>query len=292
MLFEDLIETPFDAEIFYKRFTPILKDISVPENLASFAECLSTYHSLDLNISLEPKVISEPREGGDKRKVIILFSGGIDSAWAALWALDQGLSPHALFVDGFNKAQNSRERVASKVLCEKMGIPYLVYNHPSHLKTLHKGDSNIFKIPESLVRLQYALMAVKDYILNNNIAGVVSPTEPDEPEYIDPTAPRQENGLPLTWFQDSEKSIQAFLPFLSDYIGWDFQGYYPFALKEDRIKVLMEKGLFEDTCSCVCNPVYFAGHRKRSAKAPRFTNMCGVCWKCREVLAFMSKANL
>ena len=80
-----LFETTFNAETFYKKFTPILKEISVPKNLVPFAECLSEYHELDLEISVEPKVFVEPQDGGDQKKAIVLLSGGIDSAWCLLW---------------------------------------------------------------------------------------------------------------------------------------------------------------------------------------------------------------
>ena len=285
-----LFETTFNAETFYKKFTPILKEISVPENLVPFAECLSEYHELDLELTVEPKVFVEPQDGGDQKKAIVLLSGGIDSAWCLLWALEQGLTPQPLFVDGLNASQNSRERKAVQVLCDKLGLPLITYKHPTHLKKLHKDPSNIFKIPESFVKLQYALMAIKDDIRKEDIAGVIVTCPTNQPEYIDPTAPKKENGEPLTWFQDSEESMETFLPFLSDYIGWDFKGYYPVTMKELKIKALMDKGIFEDTCSCVCNPMFFSGHRKRSK--PKYSNMCGVCWKCKENLAFISKLNL
>ena len=76
----------------------------------------------------------------------------------------------------------------------------------------------------------------------------------------------------------------------SSNVGSKIKGLYnPLEKKSDKIKKLFEKEIFDQTCSCVLNPMFFAGHRKKHY-APKYQNMCGVCWKCKENLKFIAES--
>ena len=283
-----IFEFAYDGVSFYETFTPIKKEISVPSNLVPFAEAMSAHHGLGLSVSALEEVISEERFDLDPQKCVVLFSSGIDSTWSLLHALDTGLTPYPVFIDGLNPATNSRERKSALEICERLGLELNVYNHASSLKKLHRDKANMIETPESLAKLQYALMLCKDLIRKDHIGSVLVTVDQDNVIFHNPNSMSDEKGEELDWFSDTELSMISFLPFLSDYVGGEVRGLYPPCPKSEKIRALQEKGLFELTCSCVLNPMFFAGHRKKP-HAPKQENMCGVCWKCKENLKFLKQ---
>lgn len=286
MLFEDLTFDPFS---FYQTFTPIRKNLSVPSNLVPFTRAMSAHHNLDLVISETREIRSDARVELDPKKALILFSGGIDSTWSICHALEQGLTPYPVFIDGLNPANNSRERRACEALCERLGVPLQTYKHHAKLKKLHRSEENLVETPESLAKLQYALLLSKPLILRERIGSILVTVDEDNPIFHNnPYAMFNKEGDELVWFSDTEVSMQTFLPFLSDYIGGEVKGLYPSAPKTEKIRKLFQEGVFEDTLSCILNPMFFAGHRNKPY-APKYENMCGVCWKCKENLKFIAE---
>jgi hypothetical protein len=283
-----LFNFAFEAVSFYETFTPIKKEISVPSNLVPFAEAMSAHHGLGLSISALDAVISEEGFDLDPQRTIVLFSSGIDSTWSLVHALEEGLTPYPVFIDGLNPATNSRERKSTLEICERLGLELNVYKHASSLKKLHRDEANIIETPESLAKLQYALMLCKDLIRKESIGSVLVTVDQDNVIFHNPNSMSDEKGDELDWFSDTELSMNSFLPFLSDYVGGEVRGVYPSHPKSEKIKALQERGLFELTCSCVLNPMFFAGHRKKPY-APKQENMCGVCWKCKENLKFLKQ---
>ena len=275
----------YDAVDFYLSVTPIKKEISIPSNLEPFAKAMSKHHNLDLEINLTSPIHSETKIETDPNKGIVLMSGGIDSTWLLVHGIEQGMEVYPVFVKGLNPAQSSREIKSCEKITKKLGLDLIVYNHHSSLKKLHRSEDNIIPTPESLGKLQYALMLCKDLIRKEKIGKVLVTVDEDNVIFNNPNSMRDGNDE-LDWFSDTEISMQTFLPFLEDYVGGEIEGIYPCISKPNKIKKLFEKGLFEDTSSCVLNPVFFAGHRKKPY-APKYENMCGVCWKCKENLAFL-----
>lgn len=283
-----LFNFAFEAVSFYETFTPIKKEISVPSNLVPFAEAMSAHHGLGLSISALDAVISEEGFDLDPQRTIVLFSSGIDSTWSLVHALEEGLTPYPVFIDGLNPATNSRERKSSLEICERLGLELNVYKHAPSLKKLHRDGANIIETPESLAKLQYALMLCRDLIRKESIGSVLVTVDQDNVIFHNPNSMSDEKGDELDWFSDTELSMTSFLPFLSDYVGGEVRGVYPSHPKSEKIRALQERGLFELTCSCVLNPMFFAGHRKKPY-APKQENMCGVCWKCKENLKFLKQ---
>jgi len=286
MLFEKLL---YDAVDFYKSITPIKKEISIPSNLEPFAKAMSEHHDLGLEINLTDPVKTEPKIETDPNKAIVLLSGGIDSTWLLVHGLEQGMKIYPVFVKGLNPAQSSREIKSCEKTTEKLGLDLTVYKHLPYLKKLHRSEDNIIPTPESLGKLQYALMLCKDLIRKERIGKVLVTVDEDSVIYNNPNSMLDEKEKQLDWYSDTEESMQTFLPFLEEYVGANIGGLYPSISKPNKINKLMEKGLFEDTSSCTLNPVFFAGHRNKSY-APKYENMCGVCWKCKENLAFLEQA--
>ena len=275
----------FDAVDFYESFTPIKKDIKIPKNLKSFAEALSNHHSLDLNIELTDPIINEKTELNNK-KALVLFSSGIDSTWNLVKGIDLGFEIYPVYIKGINPSTSSQELKACQDIVDNLGLQLTVYKHPHSLKYLHRSESNLFDTVESLVKLQYSLLLCKDLILKEKIGNVIVTVDENNVIYHNPNSMRDEDNKQIKWFSDTIISMETFLPFLSDYIGAEIKGIYPSIQKHEKIKCLMEKGIFELTNSCVCNPVFKAGHRKKHY-APKYENMCGVCWKCKENLKFL-----
>jgi len=281
MLFEEL---KFDAVGFYETFTPIKKEVTVPSNLVEFTETMSDHHELDLDITTTDPILSDAKIKTDPNKAIVLFSGGIDSTWSLIHGLEQGLELYPVYIKGLNPATSSRELKACTQIIEKLGLTLTVYKHLPQLKRLHRNDENIIETPESLVKLQYALLLCKPLILDHKIGSVCITT--DESNVIF----HNQSTYGRQWFSDTQKSMGSFLPFLSDYVGSKIKGLYnPLEKKSDKIKKLFEKEIFDQTCSCVLNPMFFAGHRKKHY-APKYQNMCGVCWKCKENLKFIAES--
>jgi 7-cyano-7-deazaguanine synthase in queuosine biosynthesis len=285
MLFEEI---NFDAVSFYEAFTPIKKEIEVPSNLVPFARAMSDHHRLDLSISESTPISSEERFETDPQKCIILFSSGIDSTWSLTYALDKGLTPYPVFIDGLNPATNSRERKSSLEICDRLSLGLNVCKHAPSLKKLHRDKANLIETPESLAKLQYALMLCKDLIRKESVGSVLVTVDQDNVIFHNPNSMSDENDEELDWFSDTEQSMTSFLPFLSDYVGGHVEGLYPSHPKSEKIRALQERDLLELTCSCVLNPMFFAGHRKKPY-APKQENMCGVCWKCKENLKFLKQ---
>lgn len=285
MLFEEL---KFDAVSFYETFTPIKKEVSVPSNLVPFVKAMSVHHRLDLSISESTSISSEEKFELDEKKCIVLFSSGIDSTWSLTYALENGYSLYPVFIDGLNPATNSREKKAGLQICGSLGLTLHVFKHFTQLKKLHRSKDNMIETPESLAKLQYALMLCKDLIRKERIGSVLVTVDEDNVIFHNPNSMSDENDEELDWFSDTEESMATFLPFLSDYVGGEVKGLYPTLPKSQKLKTLIEKELFELTCSCVLNPMFFAGHRKKP-HAPKHENMCGVCWKCKENLKFLKQ---
>ena len=286
MLFEEL---KFDAVEFYETFTPIKKEVTVPSNLHDFTEAMSKHHKLDLTIKTTKPILAESKIKTDPNKAIVLYSGGIDSTWSLLHGVEQGLTLYPVYVKGLNPATSSREIKACEKVIQKLGLNLTLYKHTPYLKKLHRSEDNIITTPESLGKLQYALMLCKDLILREKIGKVIVTVDEDNVIYHNPNSMRDENDEQVRWYSDTCISMQTFLPFLEEYVGAEIKGLYPSISKSNKIKKLFEEELFEDTCSCVLNPMFFAGHRKKHY-APKHPNMCGVCWKCKENLKFIAES--
>lgn len=286
MLFEEL---KFDAVEFYETFTPIKKDITVPSNLVEFTEAMSKHHRLELNVKTTDPILSESKLETDPNKAIVLYSGGIDSTWSLLYGREQGLTLYPVYIKGLNPPTSSREVKACEKVLSKLGLTLTLYKHSPHLKKLHRSEDNIIATPESLGKLQYALMLCKELILKEKIGKVIVTVDEDNVIFNNPNSMLDEEDEELDWFSDTEISMQTFLPFLEEFVGAEIEGVYPTDSKANKIKKLFEEDLFDDTCSCVLNPMFFAGHRKKHY-APKYPNMCGVCWKCKENLKFISES--
>ena len=279
----------FDAVSFYETFTPIKNDVSVPLNLLPFAEQMSTHHSLNLNISTTEPVKRTRKHELDYKKCIVLFSSGIDSTWSLVYALENGLTPYPVYIEGLNFSVSSREKKSCLEIVDAIGLNLTVIPHATSLKKLHKSEDNIIKTPESLAKLQYALMLCNHLIITEKIGSVLVTVDEDSDIFNNPTSQLDDNQEEIEWFSDTPESMETFLPFLSDYVGAEVKGLYPKVNKVEKIKLLMDKGLFRLTTSCILNPMFFMAHRKRNHAPEEYMNMCGVCWKCKENLKFLSE---
>ena len=114
----------------------------------------------------------------------------------------------------------------------------------------------MIETPESLAKLQYALMLCKDLIRKERIGSVLVTVDEDNVIFHNPNSMSDENDEELDWFSDTEESMATFLPFLSSYVGGEVKGLYPTLPKSKKLKTLIEKELFELTCSCVLNPMF------------------------------------
>tara|TARA_B100000073_G_C23643259_1_gene537532 strand:- start:182 stop:1054 length:873 start_codon:yes stop_codon:yes gene_type:complete len=279
----------YDGVSFYETFTPIKKEVEVPLNLLPFAEQMSEHHSLDLVISTTEPIKSSEQYEMDNNKCIVLFSSGIDSTWSLIYALENGLTPYPVYIEGLNSSVSSREKKSCLEIVDKLGLNLITFKHQSNLKKLHRNEDNIIKIPESLAKLQYALMLCKQLFIEERIGQVLVTVDEDSAIFNNPTSQLDENQEEIEWFSDAPESMETFLPFLSDYVGGDIEGLYPKVAKGEKIKLLIDKGLFELTTSCILNPMFFIGHRKKNHAPKEYMNMCGVCWKCKENLKFLAE---
>ncbi len=279
----------YDGSSLYETFTPIKKEVEVPSNLLPFAEQMSKHHSLDLVVSTSEPIKSSQQYELDDSKCIILFSSGIDSTWSLLYALENGLTPYPVYIEGLNPAVSSREKKSCLEIVEKLGLNLITFKHTSSLKRLHRSDDNLIETPESLAKLQYALMLCKNLFIQERIGQVLVTVDEDNVIFHNPNSQLDEDQKEIEWFSDAPESMETFLPFLSDYIGGNVKGLYPKAPKGEKLKTLIDRGLFKLTTSCVLNPMFFAGHRKKSYAPKDYPNMCGVCWKCKENLKFLEE---
>lgn len=270
------------AEMFYKLFTPIRGDtlLEIPESLVPFAEALSKYEGVPLQIESTPEGALAPPYESDPTRVAVLLSGGVDSAWSLLYALENGLTPYPIFIEGLNRMASPKEKSASEAICTALGLKLFSYKHATHLKRLHRDSANAISTPESLVKLPYALLLSEGLLKSERVGGILITSDLDDPDWAYPISEE--------WWSDTAKCFQLFLPYLERYLGTSITLLAPQVSKPEKIKALMDKGLFELTFSCMINPMYFASNQKRSGVS--YKNMCGVCWKCKENLRFIKRA--
>jgi hypothetical protein len=76
---------------------------------------------------LNPKKIQIP-DGAD-REVLVLTSGGMDSAACLRFFMDFGRPPQALFIN-YGQKSGDKEHSAARLVCDYFGVPLQVFNAP------------------------------------------------------------------------------------------------------------------------------------------------------------------
>ena len=255
-----------NAKEFYKLFTPLKPEHTVPYSLKAYADGLAEYHSVNISYIDEESISKEPIEDLDEKKAVILFSSGVDSTWSLIEHIKLGYEVYPVFIKMLNPAISSKELKAVNVLKEKLNLNLTVIDHPSELRLLHKDQYLSDKIDkESVVKNQYALLLLVDLIREHKIGTVICIND-----HIDDGS--------ITMYSDTPKAYHLFEDVLRKEVGALKFSHITVPRKE-KVKVLLEKGLFEYTASCYMREMFFKAHYNK--QKPPYKNMCGVCVKCK-----------
>lgn len=266
--------TPQD---FYIIFTPLKEQIKVPIYLKQYADGLSSYYDNKIKIEYYDEGIdTKIEENLDPKKAVMLFSGGIDSTWSLLKHLELEYEVYPVFINELNPAISKKELIAVKNLCLKYNLKLTLIDHLSALKRLHSGQFLNEKLGfESVVKNQYALLLLEDFIRQNKIGTIIYIVDhEDDDEDI--------------YYSDSSQAYENFQSYLRLKIGnLNFSNVTVKRL--EKVKKILELNLFEDIASCYMPVRFFKAHYNRMK--PPFKNMCGVCFKCKSNLKIFKELN-
>lgn len=264
------------AKEFYRLFTPLKSEMVIPNSLKEYADGLAEHHQgvkityMEDDNLLDAELFKDDLpviEDLDEKKAVILFSSGVDSTWSLIEHIKLGYEVYPVFIKMLNPAISSKELKAVNVLKEKLNLNLTVIEHPKDLRLLHKDQYLSDQIDkESVVKNQYALLLLVNLIREHKIGTVICIND-----HIDDGS--------ITMYSDTPKAYHIFEDVLRKQVGGGLKFSHITVPRKEKVKVLLDMGLFEYTASCYMREMFFKAHYNK--QKPPFKNMCGVCVKCK-----------
>lgn len=143
------------------------------------------------------------------------------------------------------------------------------------MQTLASQDSitiiNNTSPKEPLSKLHYALLLFKDTLISYQVSNIIVSTS-------------GESNFRSKHFSDISYSFNYFKPFLSLYVGidFDFIVFGLFVSREEKIRYVYSFPRFNFlTRSCIMrNPFFLSNQKKYNININTFPHICGICSKC------------
>ena len=199
-------------------------------------------------------------------KLLVVFSGGLDSAYVVLKALDEGYDVTLLHFRGLNSYMEPNESVFSSMFAEKYGLAYMEY-------TVHKKGHSHWS--ENPFKNQMLLMSALDVCVERNIGNIALGSD-----YRTPIS-ESTVGLDIT---DSLEVNEAILTAMEGLVeGLSF--YHTYGTRMDRYSYIEDNHPEAMECiySCVLPSRFLKTTRERNESkygVSLLPTMCGSCMKC------------
>ena len=205
-------------------------------------------------------------EVSDNNKVVLGFSGGLDSVYQAIWLKEHGYEVILYHLKGINTYENSQASKQCPFIAEHLGMTYVE-------STITK-KRGVQQWPENPLKNQLILSLMTDYCIDNDIK-YVSLGDDFNLSLADSVT-----GVNVT---DAREITQSFLRGLQRFVNIEFLQVEECS-KLTRINKLIDYGLENFYYSCVQSGRFNQSlHKKAEEKygVKLFNNNCGCyCRKC------------
>jgi hypothetical protein len=205
-------------------------------------------------------------------RVLLLFSGGVDSTFALLKLLETCPPDRILcvYIRLLNPSISKREEVGARALAGRLGCTLEVIDFPKPLRKLHRQGCALPDFgKESVVKNLYGLLLSCERFRARAVVVTRGPGPSGSPDVFSRT--------PDNYFSDSYAAYRSLgLPCVP------LDGP-----KAAKIELLADRCLLRYVTSCYCAPRFFRAQQRRSKC--RLKNLCGVCFKCRELNFHLEK---
>ncbi len=202
----------------------------------------------------------------DLKKVVLGFSGGLDSVYQAIDLKERGYEVILYHLKGINTYENGQATKHCKEIAKKLGMPYV-----ESVISKKRGSQTV---PENPLKNELIMGLMIDYCLENNIHYISLGDD------LNLSLKDSVSGINVT---DAREVTKAFIDGIQKVIDIQFLPIMG-GEKIDRIKKLMEYGLENDYYSCVQagrfnKKLHNLNERKYGVKL--FDGNCGCsCRKC------------
>lgn len=262
----------------YKNYATLSSPMEVPSGQLEYAKALCKHYGLPADQIRESKEADSPLPLVPlyKNRVIIPFSGGIDSTAALVWAKRQGMEVYPLHVYMLNPAAGAREMTAAEKITEALGLrdKLIVVKHPMKLRKMHEYRDRVKHLQENPAKNQYIWLIALPYMQKHGCGTILFAA--DKEPYA-------------SHFSDLEKAHNLFKHYAEKVIG-PHSLCIPFDTKKQYVAELLNSkhaDLSKLVSSCFASQQHFKYwqdiNRKKGEKVP--DNECGSCQKCRTLKA-------
>lgn len=201
----------------------------------------------------------------ENKRVLVAFSGGVDSCYLALWLRDQGYDVSLFHITNFAPYTNGVEDTYARNFAEKGKFDYVEASY----KEISKRGFN-----ENPLKNQLIISMLLDYACDNQIYNLALGIDWDyklEESVlgVDETDTYEVN---TTFFKGIEQYVKFNLIIADEKVK-----------KYERLKYINDAGLLDDVYSCVMTYRYHDALRKQNEdkyNIKLLSGRCGSCNKC------------
>lgn len=259
---------------FYKKDFP--KVLEVPAVFHEVAKFTYEYHKQSLSeLTCTPFQKVDNRVDNDK-DAVVAFSCGLDSLYEVLWLLDNGYTPHLVFVSGLNKCEGNFSITAAREFANRLNLDLV----EAHISRSNKEKSDFFENPARNLLIKSICL---DYAIENGWNIIASG---EDTETLIAEIPE---GL---YFCDTAEYQKIFQDSINNYSnGFCFLNTGNLN-KMDKLKYVSDRGMLDYYYSCTNMAANFAQHKRNTMQKFNITHYvpkwnCTCCRKCTQHMIFL-----
>ncbi|MBL7481307.1 7-cyano-7-deazaguanine synthase [Legionella bononiensis] len=258
---------------FYTQFAMLPNRLTLSSELVHYAQCLYEFHHVP-KPAIDPSHPELQVNPGklDPKRVLIPFSGGIDSTAAILWAQERQYEIYLLHINVLNFSTASLEREAAINIATQLGLinNLIIVNQSPNLRKLNLKQKEL-GLKENPAKNQYIWLVALEYMKAHGCGTIIIPAQDDSP---------------CTHFSDTISSNELFLPYAQSILG-THQLLIPFKTKKEYVNLVMQRDDLKNLVSSCFTGAQFrkSNRQKYNDHSLLWDNECGSCMKCKKLIA-------